>query len=277
MKRSLERDLRTIIARSYVRIVGVNREISWVFFDTFLPLLGVAAFVYVYKATVPDPQVANSLLVRVILGGSMVAFWMNVLWGMGSTLYFEKEFGNLELFLIAPASRMAILLGMALGGMFNTTFRALATLFLGGVIFGVSFSLTSPSSLLLVFFLTLIALYGMGMLFASLFLMYGREAWHTSNLLQEPIFLLSGFYFPVRFLGYYVGLLAGFIPLTLGLDALNQLVGGAPAQQWKLLPVETEIALLAALSVLFFFLARHALAYMEEQGRRRGTLILKYQ
>jgi ABC-2 type transport system permease protein len=277
LRRTLERDLRTVLARSYVRIVGVNRELSWVVFDTLLPLLGVAAFVYVYKATVPDPDVANSLLVRVILGGSMVAFWMNILWGMGSTLYFEKEFGNLELFLMAPASRMAILLGMALGGMFNTTFRALATLLLGGVIFGVSFSLSSPPALLLVFLLTLIALYGMGMLFASLFLMYGREAWHTSNLLQEPIFLLSGFYFPVRFLGYYVGLLASVIPLTLGLDALNQLLGGTHAGRWRLLSLETEIALLAALSILFFLLARYALAYMEELGRRRGTLILKYQ
>ncbi len=274
---SLERNMRCVYARAYVRILGANRELSWVFFDTFLPLLGVAAFVYVYKATTQDAEVLETLLTRVILGGSMAAFWMNVLWGMGANFYYEKENGNLELFLMAPTSRMALLLGMAIGGLFNTTFRAVSTVLLGSVIFGVSFALTSPLQLLAVFFLTLLALYGLGMLFASLFLMYGREAWHISNLLQEPIFLLSGFYFPVRFLGFYVVTIASFIPLTLGLDAMNQILGGRYALEWGLLPVGTEIGILAILSILFVLMAKYALAYMEERGRREGSLVLKFQ
>jgi len=38
----------------------------------------------------------------------------------------------------------------------------------------------------------------MGMMFASLFMLYGRDAWNISNLLQEPIYLVSGFYFPPK-------------------------------------------------------------------------------
>ena len=35
------------------------------------------------------------------------------------------------------------------------------------------------------------------MMFASLFLLWGREAWHLVNLLQEPIYLMSGTNFPL--------------------------------------------------------------------------------
>mgnify|MGYP006173674971 CR=1 FL=1 len=46
----------------------------------------------------------------------MTAFWMNVLWSMSSQLYWEKEQGNLSLYIMSPSSMMAILLGMAVGG-----------------------------------------------------------------------------------------------------------------------------------------------------------------
>ena len=40
--------LKTIVARAYPRIIGQQREKSWIFFDVFLPMLGVAAYVFVY-------------------------------------------------------------------------------------------------------------------------------------------------------------------------------------------------------------------------------------
>ena len=57
---------------------------------------------------------------------------------------------------------------------------------------------TSWWLLVAVFLLTLVALYGLGMMFASLFLLWGREAWHMVNLLQEPVYLLTGTNFPVK-------------------------------------------------------------------------------
>src|SRR3989442_15200107 len=107
----------------------------------------------------------------------MVAFWLNVLWSMASQLYWEKEIGNLQLYMMAPMNRMALLGGMAIGGMFMTSGRALSALVAGIVGFGVIFSLANPFLLLPGFFVTLIALYGMGMRFASLYLLLWPEAW----------------------------------------------------------------------------------------------------
>lgn len=117
----------------------------------------------------------------------------------------------------------------------------------------------------------------MGMLFASLFLMWGRQAWHTANLFQEPVFFLSGFYFPVRALGYTVAFGAGIIPITLGLDGMNQIIGTATAMRFALFPVSYEIAALAVLTVFYFVVARYALAYMENMAKREGRLTLQQQ
>lgn len=268
------RNFRSATARAYVRVVGVNREWTLLFFEIFLPLLSVAAFAYIYISVAP-PELHRALALRVIIGGAMTAFWINMLWGMASQFYWEKESGNLELFLIAPISRMSILAGMAVGGMFNTTVRAVTTIILGAIVFGVAFTVSSPIMLVGVFALTIIALYGMGMMFASLFMLYGREAWHSANLMQEPIFLVSGYYYPVRFLPFYAWAAASVIPMTLGLDAMNQLFGGSGAAEWGLFPVHIELLLLAALSALFIFLAKAALDYMERVAKKEGRLILR--
>ena len=270
-ERKLALNLRAAWARAYVRIVGVNREPSWVIFDTLLPVVGLAAYVFYYKAL----GAPSAFFGMVILGGAMTAYWMNVLWAMASQFYWEKQGGNLQLFLMSPMSRMAILLGMALGGGFSTTVRALASLFLGMVIFRIPFAIASVWQLLGIFFLTLIALYGLGMLFASAYMLWGREAWHVSNLLTEPIYLLSGFYFPVRALGFWVALAASAIPTTLGLDGLRQVLLSGKAYAFLSVPV--EMGILAVLCVAFLILAHYMLLYMENLGKKEGRLTLRWQ
>ncbi len=266
-------NLRAVRGRAYPRILGAQREPSWLFFDIVLPLLTVAAYVYVYKfMNAPEEFVGF-----VILGGAMTAFWLNILWSMASQLYWEKETGNLSLFLIAPVSRMSILAGMAVGGLFFTTLRAGSTLLIGIVAFGVALSLSSPVMLITVFVVTMIALYGMGMMFASLYLMFGREAHHMSSLLTEPIYLASGFYFPVKALGFWAAAGASIIPITLGLDALRQLFYPSSSGEYGFLPVEFELAVLAGLSVLFIILSKLSLDYMEKMGKSTGRLTLRWQ
>ncbi|MEW6547748.1 MAG: ABC transporter permease [Bacillota bacterium] len=264
-------NMRALWGRAYVRVVGTNRELSWVFFDTFLPILAVAAYVYIYRSL----QAPEVFVGYAVLGGAISAYWLHVLWGMGSTFYFDKQSGQLELFFIAPISRMSILGGMALGGIVQTTVRAGGVLALGSLAFGVEYRTEALGLLLAAFLVTLVALYGLGMVFASLFLLHGREAWHLSNLLQEPVFLLSGFYFPVKALGFWVAALASVVPLALGLDALRQLAFGDAGMGF--LPAGVEVAINAGLAVLYLVAASLALGYMERVAKREGRLTMRWQ
>jgi ABC-2 type transport system permease protein len=259
--------IQTIIARAYPRVIGQQREKSWMFFEIVLPLLSVAAYVYVYRAIgAPEEYVGF-----VVMGGAMVAFWMNVLWSMSSQLYWEKETGNLALYIMAPNSMMAVLLGMAVGGLYSTTLRAVVIVGLGSWMFQVSYVVVSFAQLFLVFFLAMVALYGLGMMTSSIFLLLGREAWHLANLAQEPIYLASGFYFPIKNLNFWAALTASLIPLTLGLDAMRQLVFPNGAS-FGFLSVQVEIGVLLFLSLAFLLGARLLLDYMEKLAIREGRL-----
>ncbi len=259
--------VQTVIARAYPRLIGQQREKSWMFFDVFMPMLAVSSYVFVYRAIgAPEDYVGF-----VGMGGAMTAFWVNVLWSMSSQLYWEKEQGNLALFIMAPNSMMAILLGMALGGMVATALRALAITLLGSLIFKVQYSVVSFPQLFTVFILAMLALYGMGMMLASLFLLLSREAWHISNLAQEPIYLVSGFYFPIKSFSFWIAAAASIIPLTLGLDAMRQLAfPSGPALGF--LSVQIEITVLLVLSAIFLIGAKFLLAYMEKLAIREGRL-----
>lgn len=269
----LKTNLRAIRGRAYPRVIGSQREPSWLFFDIVLPLLTVAAYAYIYRFM--DAS-RTELVGYVVLGGAMTAFWLNILWSMASQLYWEKEIGNLQLYLMAPISRMSILAGMAVGGLFFTTLRAASTLTIGIVIFGVVFTLSDPLMLLVIFITTMISLYGMGMMFASLYLLFGREAYHMSSLMTEPVYLASGFYFPVKYLGFWAAAGASIIPITLGLDAMRQLFF-ATATNDAFLPVTTELIILVLLCFVFLYLAKLSLDYMEWLGKSTGRLTLRWQ
>lgn len=272
MKTDLNTNLRAIWGRAYVRVVGANREMSWLFFEVVLPLLSVFGFALLYRGLGAPEQYIGF----VVVSGAMVAFWQNILWAMAAQFYWEKEMGNLELYLIAPISRMSILLGMAIGGLFMTGTRAAVILILGSLIFDVNYTVSNWFALIGIFWMTMAAIYGLGMLASSLFMLYGREAWHMANLFQEPIYFISGFYFPVKSLGAVTAMVASAMPLTLGLDAIRQLIfAGSPVN--PLFPVWVELVLLAVISVGLNFAALRMLEYMERLGKQTGRLTLKGQ
>ena len=258
---------RTVAARAYPRLIMNVREKWWLVFDIVLPLIGLCAYVFIYRAN----NAPADLIGFVIIGGAMSAYWMNVLWAMGNQLFWEKETGNLALYIMAPNSMMAILLGMALGGMFTTTVRAVSILAIGSFLFDVHFTIENVPLLVAVFALSLVALYGMGMMFASLFLLLGREGWHLVNLAQEPVFLLSGTFFPIRSFNFWVAAGASIIPLTLALDAIRQL-SFASGAELGFLDVRTEVAVLAVLAGVFLIAARWLLQHLERLAIAEGRL-----
>ena len=260
---------RTLIARAYPRIVGMRRQPSWVIHEAILPILSVAAYAYIYRAmNAPEEYIGF-----VLLGGAMTAFWLNVLWSMGAQLYWERSSGNLELYIMAPCSMMAVLAGMAVGGMLLTMVRATVIMTVGILIFSVPFSPTSWPMLIFVFLLTLLALYGLGMMFASLFLLWGREAWHIVNLLQEPVYLITGMNFPLKVFPTVLATTAMLIPLACGMDAMRQILFHVEGV-WS---VEMEILALVILGVIFIFLASKLLNYLERLAREEGKLTVKWQ
>jgi ABC-2 type transport system permease protein len=272
-RREILTNIRGIGGRAYPRVSGILRERTWLFFETVLPFLTTAGFVFVYRTLQAPPQYIGF----VVLGGAMTAFWLNVMWMMAAQLHWERDQGNLELYFTAPVSMMSILLGMAVGGLMMSGVRALIVLTIGAVLFDVRFEIAQWGLLLATFLLTLAALYGLGMMLASLFLAWGREAYHLTELAIEPIYFVSGLNFPVGRLGFVGSLAISILPLAVGLDAMRQLafvdapgLGGTP-------PPAVEAAILVVMTVVFIGAARWMLAALERRARRDGRLTSRWQ
>jgi ABC-2 type transport system permease protein len=273
--RGLELFLRGASARAFPRIWGASREPSWIFFEIVIPFINTAAFVFLYRAlNAPEAYVGF-----VVLGGVMATYWINVLWMMASQLYWDKQGGFLELYILAPVSMMAILLGMGVGGLYMSTLRAGSIAILGTLIFGVSFDASQWGFALLVFLVTMFALYGLGMLMSSAFLMWGREAWQVAMALQEPVFFMSGMNFPLSKLFNSVpgilSVVSAIVPISFGLDAMRQLL--FPGQIEGFLPADVEMYILAGLGVIFVGGAYFLLKRVEWLAKVEGRLSLRWQ
>lgn len=270
-RRMLLTELRSVRGRAYPRVIGMFREKSWLAFEIILPFMTTSAFVFVYRAL----EAPADYIGFVVLGGAMTAFWLNVVWMMAAQLYWERDMGNLELYFAAPMDVMSVLFGMALGGLVMSSIRAVSVLVIATVVYGVAFAVDQWLLLGAVFFLTLSALYGLGMILASLFLMWGREAWHLTQAMVEPVYFVSGLNFPVARLGAVGALAVATIPLAVGLDAMRQLafVGTDVA----LLPAPVEALILVAMTVVFIAAARISLRKLERRARVEGRLTVRWR
>lgn len=270
-RRKLATDLRAVTGRAYPRVIGLIREPSWLLFEILLPFLTTSAFVFVYRALQAPPEYVGFA----VLGGAMTAFWLNVIWMMAAQLYWEKDQGNLDIYFTAPVSLMSVLFGMAIGGLFSSCLRAAVVLGVGTVLYDVVFTVEQWGLLIGVFLLTLGALYGLGMVLASLFLLFGREAWHLTQAMQEPVYFVSGLNFPVGRLGMLGFLAIALIPLAVGLDAIRQLAFAGSAAHVGTPSPEVEALILVAMVVVSLALARAMIHRLEWLARSEGRLTVR--
>ena len=130
----------------------------------------------------------------------------------------------------------------------------------------------------MIFLLTLTALYGLGMIMASLYLVWGREAFQLNQLFVEPVYFVSGLNFPVMSLGL-IGAMAHRDDPAGGRSRCD-----APARLRRLVvPGRHAIrsrwrpSILVAMSVGFTLAARYTLAALERMARREGRLSIRWQ
>jgi ABC-2 type transport system permease protein len=255
--------------RAYVRVMSMWGEPLWLAVEVGFPFFSSVALALLYQSAGMSRVVGFA-----VLGGIMISFWGNVLWGMASQFSWDKQVGLFELYISSPASLTAILMGMSLGGVINTVPSTVFVAIFGWLAFH---PMLNPDWLAvgLTFVLTLAGLYCMGMAMSSLYLAYGREAESLNEALHEPVSMISGVYFPS--IGQFspfpfaVQAFASLIPLTLGMYALRAALffGQGLGGIWEYL------AALLVMAIVLLFVASRSLKLLEEKGRRTGSITVR--
>jgi ABC-2 type transport system permease protein len=138
----------------------------------------------------------------------------------GLSVLWDREFGFLKEIMVAPVSRVSIVLGRIAGGATTTLIQA--TLILG-ISYIMGFKIANVSSIFLAFmFMILIAItfLGLGLIFASKMRdMQGFSI--VMNFVIFPLFFLSGALYPLENFPTWLRYISKADPLTYGVDGLR--------------------------------------------------------
>jgi len=176
----------------------------------------------------------------------------------GMEIIWDKQFGFLKETLVAPVSRLNIMIGRTLGGATVATLQGIIVFLIS---IAVGFRPTNIAFLPVAFLvMVLIALFftAMGTAIASLLEdMQGFQM--IMNFLVMPIFFLSGALFPLTGLPSSIDIIARLNPLTYGVDGLRgALVGGQMQFGFGI-----DLAVLTGVTVLFLVIGSYLFSKIE--------------
>jgi len=141
------------------------------------------------------------------------------------SILWDREFGFLREVLVAPISRVAVVLGKALGGSTIAMLQGSLLLILAPFL-GVHLDPLVVLQLLALMFIIAFAVTSMGILVASR--LQTMESFQMIiNFLVMPMFFLSGAFFPLRGLPGWMSVLTRLDPVAYGIDPMRRALLGS--------------------------------------------------
>ncbi len=140
------------------------------------------------------------------------------------SIVWDREFGFLKEVLVAPVSRASVVLGKTLGGATVATAQGILMLALAPLLH-VALSVKLVAILIPLMLIMAWALSGVGILIASR--MKSMEGFQiVMQVIIMPMIFLSGVFFPVNNLPWWLDAVVKINPATYGVDAIRQLMLG---------------------------------------------------
>jgi len=208
------------------------------------------AIVQPYSVKVEGVVTGHSSYFDFVAPGIMaMTVMMSVMTGLPAAISQEKEVGTLDGMMVAPINRLSIIVGKTLAQTARGLLQGVLILVLASVLFGV----TIQGSILLVFGLLLLGVFsfvGLGVVLTS-FAKDQETAMMVMMTLMFPMLFLSGVFFPVQQMPWYMQSISRAFPLTYVADALRKvMVLGAGIPQ-----ITTELTVLIAFGVVMTSIA----------------------
>jgi len=147
---------------------------------------------------------------------------MSVMTGLPAAISQEREVGTLDGMMVAPINRLAVILGKTLAQMARGILQGVLILVLAVTVFGV----TVHGNILLVFALLLLGVFsfvGLGVVLTS-FAKDQETAVMMMTTIMFPMMFLSGVFFPIEQMPWFMQSISKVLPLTYVADALRKVM-----------------------------------------------------
>ncbi len=173
------------------------------------------------------------------------------------SIIWDKEFGFMKEILVAPVSRLSIVVGKALSGMVVSTIQAVIILALFPFI-GFKLSLLQIMGVIFICAFISFSISAFGVVLATFYDSY--ESFSViMNFIVMPMFFLSGAMYPVKLLPEILKICAKINPLTYGIDAMKHVI--FPYETGPMSPDFSfiiDVAIIILTSIVFVLIAGKA-------------------
>ena len=228
-------DIYTIWLREMIRFVRAKSRIitSLAMPILWLALLGTALGTMVQDSELLGGKNYIQFIAPGIIG---MAILFTAIFS-GISIIFDREFGFLKEILVAPVSRLSIVLGKALGGTTTAMIQGLIMFFLA---LGFGVEIESDMGIIPGFLMAIVFMFLIGLSFVSLGIAIASKVESMEgfqmimSFLIMPMFFLSGALYPINALPVWIRSLTYIDPLTYGVDGLRYSIQGSSTAQFPL-------------------------------------------
>jgi len=204
-------------------------------------------------------------LVYASFGAAVMGIWSSTSTTAGSAMQRERWHGTLELLVTAPTHFALVLLPVTIAMSTIGLYSMTATLVWGRIAFGIEVPLEHPVGFAVALVATVTSIGALGFLLAVSFVRY-RTAWALGNMLEYPVWLVSGFLVPLTLLPVWVRPFSWVLAPTWGVDAIREAaLGGNPIP---------EIAACFLLGALYVAVGSLVLDTVLGAARKDGSIAL---
>jgi ABC-2 type transport system permease protein len=208
------------------------------------------AIVQPYKVTTEGIVPGSSNYFEFVAPGILaMTVMMSVMTGLPGAISQEKEVGTMDGMMVAPINRLSIILGKTLAQTARGLIQGVVLMILAIALFGV----TIQGSILLVFGLLLLGVFsfvGLGIVLTS-FTSDQQTATMVMTTLMFPMMFLSGVFFPIQQMPWYMQDISKVLPLTYATDAMRKVIvlgAGIP-------DITTDLTILIAFGIVMTAIA----------------------
>jgi ABC-2 type transport system permease protein len=249
-------DIYTIWLREMIRYV---RSKSRIVSSLAMPIIWLAllgnALGGMFEGTETFPEGMN--YVQFIAPGiiGMTILFTSVFAGV--SIIFDREFGFLKEILVAPVSRLSIVMGKAFGGTTTAMIQGMI-MFVLALLLGVNFS--SEFGIFLGFLIAVVFMFLIGLSFVSLGIAIASKIESMEgfqmimSFLVMPMFFLSGALYPLDTLPDWLRVLTYIDPLTYGIDGLRGAIQGTDVAHF---PILVDLGVLSLFCFLLLLLGAY--------------------
>ncbi|GGT43329.1 ABC transporter permease [Streptomyces chromofuscus] len=238
------------------------RSRIYLFTSVLLPLIFASIAHYMFHGSERD---GGQLIIA--LSAGLMGMWSATIMGAGSAITRLRYLHVLEPLVASPTPTFLFVLPFAVATASLGLYSLVATLLWSTLLFDMPLEVADPGMFMVAVPVAIIALGLVGLMLSSIFILY-PTAQSLANLLEYPVWMVSGILVPVSSLPEPVRFVSRLLPSTWGIEAvLDSATGAAGAGK--------ALALCLLLSAACVILTLLLLRRFEWLARSSGTLSLQ--